>query len=59
MATTNPITGDKIQTKNVSDAYRDNYDLIFKKPTEEQETALDELAKLSEDLGLYEERNVT
>ena len=57
MATTNPITGDKIQTKNVSEAYRDNYDRIFsKKPTKEQEEALDELAKLSEELGLYDER---
>lgn len=27
---TNDITGDKIATKTVSDAYRDNYDTIFK-----------------------------
>lgn len=32
MATTNDVTGDSIQTKNVSDAYRSNYDLIFRKP---------------------------
>ena len=31
MATTNPITGDSIQTKVNSDAYRNNYDAIFGK----------------------------
>ena len=31
MATTNDITGDKIQTKEVSEQYRNNYDLIFRK----------------------------
>ena len=31
MATTNDITGDSIQTGVVSDAYRDNYDLIWGK----------------------------
>lgn len=31
MTTTNSITGDKIQTKNVSEQYRSNYDLIFRK----------------------------
>ena len=30
MATTNPITGDKMQTKP-SDKYADNYDAIFRK----------------------------
>ena len=25
----NPITGDLIQTKNISEQYRNNYDLIF------------------------------
>ena len=29
--TKNDITGDKIQTRNNSDAYRDNYDAIFSK----------------------------
>lgn len=27
----NDITGDSIQTRGISDAYRDNYDLIFGK----------------------------
>ncbi len=31
MASHNDITGDRIATKNVSDAYRNNYDLIFGK----------------------------
>ena len=39
MASHNDITGDRIATKNVSDAYRNNYDLIFgnkkSKPVEE------------------------
>jgi hypothetical protein len=29
---TNAVTGDKIQTKNVSEIYRNNFDLIFIKP---------------------------
>ncbi|MFZ9156412.1 MAG: hypothetical protein ACO22A_08690 [Schleiferiaceae bacterium] len=33
MATRNDITGDAIQTKGVTDAYRDNYDLIWGKKT--------------------------
>lgn len=33
MATTNDITGDSIQTGVVTDAYRDNYDLIWGKKT--------------------------
>lgn len=31
MATRNDITGDAIATKAASDAYRDNYDAIFRK----------------------------
>lgn len=31
MAAKNDITGDSIQTRGISDAYRDNYDLIFGK----------------------------
>lgn len=31
MATKNDITGDSIQTKATTDAYRDNYDRIFGK----------------------------
>ena len=36
MAAKNDITGDSIQTRGTSEAYRDNYDLIFgkKKKTE-------------------------
>lgn len=35
MATRNDITGDSIQTKGISDNYRDNYDNIFRKKDEE------------------------
>ena len=31
MTTTNPITSDALRTKPASDAYRDNYDAIFRK----------------------------
>lgn len=30
MSSTNPITGDKIQTKTISDQYRNNFDAIFR-----------------------------
>lgn len=40
MATTNDITGDSIQTGVVTNAYRDNYDLIFgKKSPKERDDA--------------------
>jgi hypothetical protein len=43
MSSTNDITGDKIQTKVVSNAYRDNYDLIWSKKTpQERDDALNE-----------------
>lgn len=31
MVAKNDVTGDSIQTKGVSNSYRDNYDLIFRK----------------------------
>ena len=36
MATTNDITGDSIQTKTVSNAYRDNFDAIFRKKSPQE-----------------------
>ncbi len=36
MVSKNDITGDAIQTKTTSQAYRDNYDNIFKKDKEMQ-----------------------
>ena len=36
MVSRNDVTGDAIQTKGVSNAYRDNYDLIWKKDKEMQ-----------------------
>ena len=43
MVSRNDITGDAIQTKNVSDAYRDNYDLIFGK---KEKKTIDEISAL-------------
>ena len=44
MATKNDITGDSIQTRGVSDAYRDNYDLIWgKKDKKKKESDNDEV----------------
>lgn len=37
MATSNEITGDKIQSKVPSKAYLDNYDKIFKKEIRESD----------------------
>lgn len=37
MAAKNDITGDSIQTRGVSDAYRNNYDLIFGKKKKRQD----------------------
>lgn len=39
MATKNDITGDSIQSRGVSEDYRNNYDLIFRK---KKEVSLDE-----------------
>ena len=43
----NDITGDRLVTKVASEAYRDNYDLIFKKPAR---SALEELEAYREKL---------
>lgn len=63
MAAKNDITGDSIQTRGISDAYRDNYDLIFgkkKKQANIEEKAYDEEGSItkdsvgeSDDGGLY------
>ena len=41
MATQNDITGDSIQTKTSSQAYRDNWDAIFGKKKQITEEVLD------------------
>lgn len=41
MATRNDITGDSIQTKTSSQAYRDNWDAIFGKKKQITEEVLD------------------
>lgn len=49
MATaSNEITGDKLQTKVTSQAFRDNYDAIFRKP-KEQTTNVSEVKYSTED----------
>jgi len=40
MASKNDITGDEIKTKTSSDAYRENYDKIFRKREEQFDNAL-------------------
>ena len=40
MVARNDITGDAIQTKGVSNAYRDNYDAIFGKKKKEADVPL-------------------
>lgn len=59
MTTKNEITGDSLITRASSEAYRSNWDKIFgkKKDKQEQEKALTELTQLSEELGLYEDRD--
>ena len=41
MAAKNDITGDSIQTRGISDAYRNNYDLIFGKKKKVDNTGTD------------------
>lgn len=36
MTTRNDITGDEIKTKEITDKYRENFDLIFGKPEQKQ-----------------------
>ena len=59
MTTKNDVTGDSLITKAPTDAYRANWDAIFKKKEElKEEVRIDilaELTELSEELGLYEE----
>lgn len=55
MTTKNDITNDSLITKAPTDAYRANWDNIFKKP--KQEEVVKELTELSQDLGLYKEVN--
>ena len=51
MAAKNSVTGDLIQTKNISDEYRNNYDVIFGKKLDspiiilEKKIIQDELVK--------------
>jgi hypothetical protein len=39
MAAKNDITGDSIQTRTITDTYRNNYDLIFGKKKNDTSTA--------------------
>ncbi len=44
----NDVTGDSIQTKASSESYRNNYDLIFRKPKTEPEQKPDEVETMKE-----------
>lgn len=49
MAAKNDITGDSIQTRTVTDTYRNNYDLIFgKKKRNDSETTADPVQPTSD-----------
>lgn len=48
MATTNPITGDTIATRQITDSYRNNFDLIFRKKKDEPTTTADDPVRSTE-----------
>ncbi len=48
MVARNDITGDAIQTKGVSNSYRDNYDLIFKKGKDMQVRVQEDESKVGQ-----------
>ena len=53
MVTKNPITGDVIQTKGVSDEYRNNYDAIFRSNRNDKDkrgTETDDALRVSPDV---------
>lgn len=49
MATKNDITGDSIQTRATSDAYRDNYDRIFGKKDKPEPSPAAEVVETTEE----------
>ena len=49
----NDVTGDSIQTKSLSDAYRDGWDRIFGEK-KKREAVLDELANEAQKNGFYD-----
>jgi len=49
MVAKNDITGDSIQTKGTSDAYRDNYDGIFRKDKKTDAEKFDEQVVMKEE----------
>ncbi len=48
MVARNDITGDTIQTKGVSNSYRDNYDLIFRKGKDMQVRVQEDESKIGQ-----------
>jgi hypothetical protein len=55
MVARNDITGDSIQTKGVTDAYRDNYDLIWGKKKKTEEEKFDDAVMKNEYYDLDDE----
>ena len=49
MVARNDITGDAIQTKGNTDAYRDNYDIIFNKKKKTDAEKFDEQVVMKEE----------
>lgn len=56
MTAKNDITGDFIKTKAGNDAYAEGWDRIFgkNKKQSEREKALDEMVRLNQEMGLYD-----
>lgn len=51
MASSNDITGDKLQSKSTTQSYRDNWDLIFSKKSDEKSDSINkDLNPLSEEI---------
>ena len=67
MTTKNDVTGDLLKSKPASESYRNNYDAIFRKTipvydpvlqatiTENGKKALEEIVRLSEEMGFYDD----
>jgi hypothetical protein len=53
MTAKNDITGDPISTKPATEAYREGWERIFKARLESQ-AAINELTRISQELGLYD-----
>jgi hypothetical protein len=56
MVARNDVTGDAIQTKGVTNEYRDNYDNIFRKHKKTDAEKFDEQVIMKDDLEEYRQQ---